>query len=56
MMMMVVHLGVGEGGVGRQLLDGRCDSCLPDWRPENSSVGGDAGEEGEVQELEHDDA
>ena len=41
MMAMIVHLGVGEGSVGGQLLDGRRDSCLPDWRPENSSVGRD---------------
>ena len=58
MMMMVVHLGVGEGAVGSQLLDGRRDSCLPDWRPENSSVGRDGAEEGEKEnrKLEHNPA
>ena len=54
--MMIVHLGVGEGSVGGQLLDGCRDSRLPDWRPENSSVGRDGAEEGEKEnrKLEHD--
>ena len=47
---------VGEDLVAVQLFDGRRDPCLPGWRPENSSVGRDAGEEGEVEELEDDDA
>ena len=52
----VMDYWVGEDLVAVQLFDGRRDPCLPGWRPENSSVGRDAGEEGEVEELEHDDA
>ena len=48
--------GVREGIVVDNLVKRDGSSSLPDWRPENSSVGRDAGEEGQREELQHDDA
>ena len=52
----IMDYWVGENLFAVQLFDGRRDSCLPGWRPENSSVGGDAAEEGQREELQHDGA